>query len=277
MRFYDRENEIEILKENELQSRKSAVFTVLMGRKRVGKTTLITTALKGYDYAYLFVSKDNEAVLCGKFQQTLQEQLGIQVYGTITHFRDLFEVIMKESLNRHFTIIFDEFQTLYKVNPAIFSEIQDLWDRYHRESHLNLITSGSIQSLMKRIFEKTFELLKEEHIPFVYLLPVDEAIYSWMGFEKICDFCLNRITDYEDVKEKYDVYCVRDDDYIRRMNKEDMLRSMDQGEVLPEDPVIMGKITDLDAFNKAAGTDFTDDKKALDWLKSKKIYICEEV
>ena len=130
---------------------------------------------------------------------------------------------------------------------------------------------------MKRVFEKTFEILKKEHVPFVYLLPVNEAIYSWMGFEKICDFCLDRIADYEDVKERYDVYCVRDDDYIRRMNKEDMLRSMDQGEVLPDDPVIMGKITDLDAFNKVAGTDFTDDKKALDWLKRKKIYICEEV
>lgn len=159
MRFYDRDSEISILKENELQSKRNAVFTVLMGRKRVGKTTLITTALKDYDYAYLFVSKDSEAVLCQKFQQTLEEQLGIRVYGTISHFRDLFEIIMKESLNRHFTIIFDEFQTLYKVNPAIFSEIQDLWDRYHRESHLYLITSGSIQSLMKRIFENEHEPL----------------------------------------------------------------------------------------------------------------------
>jgi hypothetical protein len=159
MKFYDREAEIEILKENEFQSRQSAVFTVLMGRKRVGKTTLITTALKDYDYAYLFVSKDSEAVLCQKFQQTLEEQLGIHVYGTVSHFRDLFEVIMKESLNRHFTIILDEFQTLYKVNPAIFSEMQDLWDRYHRESHLYLITSGSIQSLMKRIFENENEPL----------------------------------------------------------------------------------------------------------------------
>ncbi len=130
---------------------------------------------------------------------------------------------------------------------------------------------------MKRVFEKTFEILKEEHVPFIYLLPVDEAIYSWMGFEKICDFCLDRIADYEEVKAKYDVYCVRDEDYIRRMNKEDMLRSMDQGEVLPENPVIMGRITDLDAFNKAAETDFTDDKKALEWFKNKKIYICEEV
>lgn len=61
MKFYNRENEISILKENEIQSKQSAVFTVLMGRKRVGKTTLITTALKEYDYAYLFVSKDSEA------------------------------------------------------------------------------------------------------------------------------------------------------------------------------------------------------------------------
>ena len=159
MKFYDRETEINILKENELQSRKSAVFTVLMGRKRVGKTTLITTALKDIDYAYLFVSKDSEAVLCQKFQQTLEEQLSIHIYGSISHFRDLFEIIMKESLNRHFTIIFDEFQTLYKVNPAIFSEIQDIWDRYHRDSHLYLITSGSIQSLMKRIFENENEPL----------------------------------------------------------------------------------------------------------------------
>lgn len=158
MKFYDRENEINILKENELQSRQSAVFTVLMGRKRVGKTTLITTALKDSDYAYLFVSKDSEAVLCRKFQQTLEEQLGINVYGSISHFRDLFEIIMKESLKRHFVIILDEFQTLYKVNPAIFSEMQDLWDRYHRESHLFLITSG-IQSLMRRIFENENEPL----------------------------------------------------------------------------------------------------------------------
>ena len=159
MRFYDRESEISILREDEQQARQNAVFTVMMGRRRVGKTTLLTTALEGCAYAYLFVSKDSEAVLCQKFQLTLEEQLGIHVYGTISHFRDLFEVIMKESLNRHFTIILDEFQTLYKVNPAIFSEIQDLWDRYHRDSHLYLITAGSIQSLMKRIFEDKNEPL----------------------------------------------------------------------------------------------------------------------
>lgn len=66
---------------------------------------------------------------------------------------------MKTSVDRHFTVFFDEFQNLYKVNPAIFSEIQDLWDCYHRDSHLHLVASGSIQSLMKRIFEDENEPL----------------------------------------------------------------------------------------------------------------------
>ena len=76
MRFYDRDAEIEILRENEKQAERNAVFTVLMGRRRVGKTSLVTNALEGRPFAYLFVSKDSEAMLCQKFQQTLQEQLG---------------------------------------------------------------------------------------------------------------------------------------------------------------------------------------------------------
>ncbi|MCQ2253568.1 MAG: ATP-binding protein [Bacteroidales bacterium] len=159
MRFYDRENELNILRQNELQAQSNATFTVLMGRRRVGKTSLLTHAFDGSQYAYLFVSKDNEAILCGKFQEIISEQLGINVYGKIYNFRDLFEIIMRESTNRHFTVVFDEFQTLYKINPAIFSEIQDIWDRYHRDSHINLIVSGSIQSLMKRIFEEKSEPL----------------------------------------------------------------------------------------------------------------------
>lgn len=160
MKFYNRDTEIAILHENEQQAvRNSATFTVLMGRRRVGKTSLVTKAFEGHQYAYLFVSKDSEAVLCGKFQQAIEEQLGIRVYGRLTHFHDFFEVVMRESQQRHFTVILDEFQNLHKVNPAIFSEIQDIWDRLHRNSHINLIAMGSIRSLMKRIFDDENEPL----------------------------------------------------------------------------------------------------------------------
>ena len=96
--------ELELLLQSEKQAERSAVFTVLTGRRRVGKTSLISKALEGKNVAYLFVSKDSEAVLCQKFQQTIQEQLDIQVFGQISRFRDLFEVIMKASLQRQFTV-----------------------------------------------------------------------------------------------------------------------------------------------------------------------------
>lgn len=159
MRFYDREKEIAILRENELNSREHASFMVLMGRRRIGKTTLLTHAFEGQQYAYLFVSRDSEALLCRKFQSSLEEQIGLHIYGSVSRLRDLFEIIMRESVQRHFTLIIDEFQELYKVNSSSFSEMQDIWDRYHDHSHINLIACGSIHTLMKRIFEDKSEPL----------------------------------------------------------------------------------------------------------------------
>ncbi len=159
MKFYDRINELAILQDNEQQSFDNAVFTVLMGRRRVGKTSLITQSLEGKEYAYLFVSKDSEALLCQTFQKDLEEQIGLTIYGEIVKFKDLFEIIMKEAQKRHLTIVMDEFQTLYKINPSIFGDIQNIWDRYKRDAKINFIVLGSIQTLMKRIFEDKSEPL----------------------------------------------------------------------------------------------------------------------
>ena len=63
MKFYDREQELALLKDIERQSHSSATFTVLMGRRRVGKTALIMRSLQSVSHAYLFVSKDSEAML----------------------------------------------------------------------------------------------------------------------------------------------------------------------------------------------------------------------
>ena len=47
MKFYDRETEIKLLNDNELLSQENAVFTVISGRRRIGKTPArISTILK---------------------------------------------------------------------------------------------------------------------------------------------------------------------------------------------------------------------------------------
>ena len=66
---------------------------------------------------------------------------------------------MELSENRNFTLIIDEFQEFYSVNPSVYSEIQNIWDSYKGKSKINLILCGSIYSLMENIFENSKEPL----------------------------------------------------------------------------------------------------------------------
>lgn len=153
MKFYDRIQEIGNLKRIGEQSLHNACFTVLVGRRRIGKTMLLLEAVRGTKYLYLFVSRQSEPLLCAQFQREVQEQLGVQMFGTISRFRDLFEQLLKYAKENHYTLIIDEFQEFGNINPAIFSEIQDLWDRYKNEVAFHFIACGSIYSMMMRIFE----------------------------------------------------------------------------------------------------------------------------
>ncbi len=159
MKFYDKENEIKLLNNSELQSQETAVFTVISGRRRIGKTSLILKSLEGKTFAYLFVARMSENMLCEKFQAEINKALNINIYGKVDCFADLFEIIMQEAQKRHFTVVIDEIQNFYKINPAVFGQIQHLWDKYHRAAKINLIVCGSIRSLMVKIFENQAEPL----------------------------------------------------------------------------------------------------------------------
>ncbi len=108
---------------------------------------------------YLYVSKDNEHVLVEKFQNTAEAELGLRIYGRVETFAQFFENIMMYGMEHHFTLVLDELQNFLKVNPAIPNHIQNLWDRYHTKSKVNLIACGSIYSMMHKIFDNEDEPL----------------------------------------------------------------------------------------------------------------------
>jgi len=159
MKFYDRINELETLSQIEKQSVETACFTIMVGRRRTGKTSLLLRSFAEKKMLYLFVSRNSEAVLCRQFQQQASEVLNLQIYGTINRFADLFEQLLIFAQNEHYTLIIDEFQDFDNINRAIFSEIQNLWDRYKDKIKLNFIVCGSIYSLMMKIFENNKEPL----------------------------------------------------------------------------------------------------------------------
>lgn len=157
MKFYNRESEIQRLKEIERLSHKRARMTLLVGRRRVGKTTLLKHAHP--DAVYFFVSKKNEALLCQEYVEILQSTLGVKIFGEIHEFAKLFEYMMELSKTRPFTLIVDEFQEFHSINPSVYSQMQNLWDSYKDHSKINLILCGSVYSLMSRIFEHSKEPL----------------------------------------------------------------------------------------------------------------------
>lgn len=152
MRFYDRESEQELLRDVLQQSKREARMTVVMGRRRIGKTEL---SLRCGDETvlYFFVGKKAEALLCQDFIDEITSKLGVPVLGQASRFSEVFRFILQLSETRAFTLIIDEFQNFQKVNPTVFSDMQRDWDLKKRVSHLNLIISGSVFSLMRKIFE----------------------------------------------------------------------------------------------------------------------------
>lgn len=84
MKFYDRERELDILRKNWEASAQRSRFTVMVGRRRIGKTALLLKTEHEQKMLYLYVSKDNERVLVEKFQKAAEEERVTMVETTGT-------------------------------------------------------------------------------------------------------------------------------------------------------------------------------------------------
>lgn len=158
MKFYNREREVKILSEVERMSNEESQMTVVTGRRRIGKTQLLLKACEGQVTLYFFVSRKSEVLLCKDFTEEVREKMGLMI-GDFTSFGKLFESLLLISKERHFNLIIDEFQEFLRVNPSVYGDMQKYWDLHHRDGRMNLLISGSVNSLMHKIFENSKEPL----------------------------------------------------------------------------------------------------------------------
>lgn len=159
MRFFDRDKEIEKLRNIRKLSHQVAQFTVVTGRRRIGKTSLVLNAYKDEPLLYFFVSRKVESELCAEYAAEIEGKLGVPLLGNPSRFAEVFEYLMKLAHERHFTLVIDEFQEFYRVNKAVFSEMQKIWDLHKDGARINLLVCGSVNSLMNRIFRDKKEPL----------------------------------------------------------------------------------------------------------------------
>ncbi len=134
-------------------------MTFVVGRRRIGKTKLILKSAENNSFLYVFIARKDEKLLCAEFIEEVRNKLGIKVFGNIEKFKDLFELLITLSKKKPFTLIIDEFQEFNRINPSVFSDLQNIWDMNKDKTKLNLILSGSVYSIMKKIFEHSKEPL----------------------------------------------------------------------------------------------------------------------
>jgi len=157
--FYNRVKELDALEQIDHQSQSSACFTVVMGRRRIGKTELLRHFIKNKISTYLFTSRETETTLCNLWQKKLEKDIGLKIYGSVTTLPELFEQVLIFSEIKHFILVIDEFQDLQSICPSFFSHLQNLWDTYKSNSKINLIVCGSLYSMMTKIFQDAREPL----------------------------------------------------------------------------------------------------------------------
>lgn len=158
MRFYGREKELSVLRSIKERSLKESTFTAVLGKRRAGKTALILESVKDTGYVYLFVTRLDQKVLCRRMQRAMSDA-GINVPGTVDTVGDILKALMIHSRTEPITVVIDEFQELRNVDPSIFGDIQAVWDTFREGSHIDLIVSGSVHSMMTAIFEDEKEPL----------------------------------------------------------------------------------------------------------------------
>ena len=171
MRFFDRKRELADLEEIRGRSEEVAQFTVVTGRRRVGKTSLVVKSLEGETYVYLFVERKSEKDLCETFAREINAKLGDVVLGVPERFEDVFGALMKLAATRHLNVVIDEFQEFRKINVGIFSSIQKIWDLHKEHARINLIVTGSVNTLMVKLFRNRRAALYGRETSFMVVEP----------------------------------------------------------------------------------------------------------
>lgn len=174
--FIDRELEMETL-QNEYE-RDGSALVVLYGRRRVGKTTLISEFIKDKKALFFLASEEAESQNRNAFKEKAAEFIDSDLLRSadIKSWDVLFKAIMDTPFEIKPVIVLDEFQYLGKANPAFPSIFQRIWEEILKDKSVMVILCGSLISMMESqtlaygspLYGRRTAQIRLKQIPFGY-------------------------------------------------------------------------------------------------------------
>ena len=175
-RFIDREQELNFLLSEYRRSGSSLV--VIYGRRRIGKTELISKFINDKKSIYFLATEEDEVQNRNAFKNTVSDFLGNELIreARIDNWEILFKSLVAKTTNEKIILAIDEFQYLGLANSAFPSIMQKMWDTYLKNSNIMVILCGSLISMMESqtlnysspLYGRRTGQIRLKQIPFLY-------------------------------------------------------------------------------------------------------------
>lgn len=145
--FVDRTEELAALEEQFADHQ--AAMVVIYGRRRIGKTALITEFVRDKRALYFLATEESEEQNRAAFQKQVAAFTGDELLGQVSvdNWDVLFDRLTSDG--ERLVVALDEFQYLGKANPAFPSVFQRIWDTMLSKRNVMVILCGSLISLME--------------------------------------------------------------------------------------------------------------------------------
>ncbi|WP_374686616.1 ATP-binding protein [Promineifilum sp.] len=152
--FVGRRRELEVL--DRLWDSNRATLLILYGRRRVGKTRLLTHWLRQRPEQGLYWVAEPASLLTQlrSFSQALMSFMDPEAEVPADFSFSTWELALRQVANfaqgRRVALFIDEVTYLIDVDPGFVGTLQKIWDRWLSESNVMLVLSGSQMGLMQK-------------------------------------------------------------------------------------------------------------------------------
>lgn len=146
--FIGRERELNSL--NKLYASDKFEFAVIYGRRRVGKTALISQFIKDKRAVYFTGVESNAKQNLENLSKNIMEyHMDWQVETSFLSFQSALEYVFKLSQKERLILVIDEYPYVARASKSLASTLQLLIDKNKDNSRLMLILCGSSMSYME--------------------------------------------------------------------------------------------------------------------------------
>lgn len=148
-KFIDRIDELYTL-EREYKHFGSS-FVVIYGRRRVGKTALITKFISDKPSVFFLATEESENSNRKMFKERIADFTDNALLKNVSvdNWDILFSEFVKKNTNVKKVLVIDEFQYLCKANRSFSSILQRIWETILKNESIMLILCGSHMSMME--------------------------------------------------------------------------------------------------------------------------------